>query len=45
MKEWLNKNKTAVISILSGLAAIGVTYGAVTKEQVQHLIDFLLSFL
>lgn len=45
MKKWLIKNKKAVLLILSGLAAIGITYGILTEDQTQQLIKLVESFL
>jgi len=44
MKEWLKKNKFAATSILTGFVALLVTYGILTEDQMQQLINFVLSF-
>lgn len=44
VKTWVQKNKFAVTSILTGVLALAVTYGILTEDQMQQLINFVLSF-
>ncbi|WP_232700091.1 hypothetical protein [Brevibacillus daliensis] len=45
MKTWFKKNKTAVITIASGLFAIAIGYGIFNQEQVDALLKAIESLL